>query len=1157
MRFWATALLVHAAARLLALDTSIEPGHQLLLTQASYALVALLVLAGTWRMRALADKGANATMAVFCLLAVVGAIAASIAWPPGIEQVAIALSLLGMAGFASSIGLLFHRRPAGWSLADWPILAAFAAGVAAGPVDPSGAGALLGIQESALSVLLPHLCGALVLIALIVAPVSSFFRQLESLQAGVRQARLRARRQKALEIMVESKGDFFDAAGRALDLALDRRWVSIARHLPNGWIEVVHLSERGEPIPPYCFNPAELPTERMLMESGRLEVEDRLLHDFPPPLFTDEAVRSYEGQVAYNSQQQPVGHIALINDRPCRLSDDERDFLDIIVRWIGIQIDRQNMADLAEETAHNLESVLELNTEGFGIFGPDLRLKMANKRLSSMLGIPAELFTPGRPLRQLLHAGWEVGNFGDRPPEEVVAENIARIRHLLRTGDPQREELSLPNGRDIEIRRHRLPDGGYAFIHLDATERIEKQRRRKNRERALEMLVGNQGDFLAAATRALAVGLGRRWTGVVRHLDNGWAEIQEYWDHGKPLARLCYRLEHSPFARMMDRSGYLHIGENAAGHLSHDDEVQRLGAESYAGQVLRDAEGKVIGHLFVMHDRPVQENEEDREFLQLVAGWIATEYRRREAASSVQETTELLKTVFDNIQEGIVFVDASDRVRAINDVACELTNIRMDQLPGDGKIEDIIRLSVAKGNYGEVADPEAFIAERVKKAKAGEQETMDRTMASGRKVEMRRNRVPGGGFITTYIDITERKQMEEELRESEHRYRAISELTSDLVYSYRVNSDGSGTLEWIAGVKVHDLDPPTYIPRMNCPWMGHAHEDTGDRIVDISRRVARGESVADEIHVVDKGGVDRWLRVYARSDRDPETGRVTRVFGAAQDITERKQAELQLRHAKESAEAANRVKDEFLATMSHELRTPLNAIIGFSETMSHEILGPLGDERYRSYASDIFDSGQHLLSIINDILDVSKAEAGALELEESEVKLAEVIDACLLLVRPRIEAKGLDFSASLPERLPCLRADSRRLNQVLINLLTNAVKFTPPGGQISISARWSAEDGVCVRVADTGEGIAEDQVERVLEPFTQADSSFSRKHEGAGLGLPLSRRLMEYHGGRLDISSKIGKGTEVRMHLPPERLLCDDTAGPEAPAAMAGRVKNA
>jgi two-component system cell cycle sensor histidine kinase PleC len=221
--------------------------------------------------------------------------------------------------------------------------------------------------------------------------------------------------------------------------------------------------------------------------------------------------------------------------------------------------------------------------------------------------------------------------------------------------------------------------------------------------------------------------------------------------------------------------------------------------------------------------------------------------------------------------------------------------------------------------------------------------------------------------------------------------------------------------------------------------------------------------------------------------------------------------------------------------MSHELRTPLNAIIGFSEVMKAEMIGPLGAPHYKDYAADIHGSGTFLLSIINELLDLSLIDSGEMKLDESLVQIDKIAESSVALLRAKALSKGVKLAQAAPSNPPLLRGDGRRIKQAVVNLLTNAIKFTPAGGSVEISAGCS-DDGMTVTVADTGIGIAAEDIERVTKPFVQVENWLARKHEGAGLGLAITKSICELHGGTLTLESTLGQGTVARIHLPADRI---------------------
>ena len=313
------------------------------------------------------------------------------------------------------------------------------------------------------------------------------------------------------------------------------------------------------------------------------------------------------------------------------------------------------------------------------------------------------------------------------------------------------------------------------------------------------------------------------------------------------------------------------------------------------------------------------------------------------------------------------------------------------------------------------------------------------------------------------------------------------------------------------------------------------HPDDLPLVLDRIRARLSGEEVLShyELRFIHRDGSIVWTDVLATSvmwDGQPAS------LSWLTDITARKKAEEELVKSKEAAEFANRAKTEFLANMSHELRTPLNAILGFSEVITAGMFGPVGNAKYVEYAGDIHKSGQLLLDLINDVLDLSKLEAGKLDLHETGISLPDVIAQCVLLVKDRAQKAQIAIICDLPATIPELRGDARAIKQILLNLLSNAVKFTPESGTVTIRARHG-DSGLSLSVCDTGIGMSAKEIEVALSPFGQIDSKLARKHQGTGLGLPISRSLARLHGGDLGIESVPDQGTTITVRFPAYRLM--------------------
>ncbi len=506
---------------------------------------------------------------------------------------------------------------------------------------------------------------------------------------------------------------------------------------------------------------------------------------------------------------------------------------------------------------------------------------------------------------------------------------------------------------------------------------------------------------------------------------------------------------------------------------------------------------------------------------------------RKQAEEALRESEERYRRMIETTADAIFLTDELGRFTFLNALALRRSGYSEEDLIGQPftvTIHPDYREEVANFYVSQFQNriPETYYELPVL-AKHGEIIWIGQNvqlLIEGRRVV---------GFQAVARDVTDRRRVEEALRESQTRLANAVEGTALGMYEMTVATQEvflDDTARSIFGIPKEEKHSTFHNWLEILHWMDILHPADKTRFMSLYNDLVEGriDRATADYRVLNPHRGWVWIYHVARvNDRDVN-GRAIRIFGVFQDVTERKQMENELKNAKERAEAANRAKSEFLANMSHELRTPLNAIIGFSELLLDRSAGELNDEQ-SSYLSDVFDSGHHLLDLINDVLDLAKVEAGKTQLELSPVNVALVISQCLIMIKEKAVKHGITVELRVENNLQnvVIHADEVKFKQILYNLVSNAAKFTPDGGVISVAARTKGND-ILVSVSDTGIGLRPEDQRRIFEMFEQVDSSYTRGAQGTGLGLALTRSLVHLHGGRIWVESE-GEGLGSTFHF--------------------------
>ncbi|MDQ4061164.1 MAG: PAS-domain containing protein [Pseudomonadota bacterium] len=770
---------------------------------------------------------------------------------------------------------------------------------------------------------------------------------------------------------------------------------------------------------------------------------------------------------------------AALHERSARLAE--------LNAQLAHELEERRRAELELARHRELSALLDAIDYGILFLDPELRARAANRAFHMIWGIPEELVARGASARELMQYNRHNRVYDVAPQDwdTLVEGRMAAIRK----GTIPPTDMRLADGRVLRYQGVVLPDGGRMLTYLDITEK----------QRALEAVHAaeqRQRRLLEVAPFPLAVT--RLSDGRVLYANARMAETM-----GVPLESFRDEQALDYCEDPADRTRILEA-LHREGRVS-DVEVQMTlpnGRRIWAlmNAALMDYEGAPA--LLAAFNDITELKDRERQL--------------RDANRAKDAALHDLHAVLDTIDYGVLFLDADLRARLANRAFREIWHIPEDYYDQPRTLAEAMAASQRKGLYGIPDDQwDAYLSARLATIRAGDSTPAELRLADGKVIQHQCIALPDGGRMLTYFDITELKRAEDALR----RHLAAMEASVDGMAIL----DAGGTYVYAnaAHARIYGYDSPQELIGRRWRELYSADE------------LARFKEAV--LPALTREGRWRGEAVAQRRDGStyPQDVSLTIIEGGTlicvvRDITERRVREMALQDAMCRAEEASRAKSEFLANMSHELRTPMNAIIGFTRIVmrrSQDVLPP----RQRENLEKILTSANHLLGLINDILDLSKIEAGRMEVRAREFTLERLIDECLRTIEPMVE-RGVALEKDIDGALPSLFNDDEKLRQILTNLLSNAAKFTARG-RIRVSARRSGET-VEIAVSDTGIGIAEEARDLVFEEFRQVDSSSTRRHGGTGLGLSISRHLARLIGGDIRLDSAVGVGSTFTVNLP-------------------------